>query len=123
MTCTHRPSLKITTKFAATWEHTITKMTQYTLVWQVNLTSYQWMVQHICSYCMNIIYIYILVEKLIDDMDESVVRDFQNQIAYLSKHGVHPIFNIIDDFSPSKSVKTNLEQKDMKFQMVEIHNH
>ena len=64
----------------------------------------------------------ILLEPVENTKSETLVRVFQEKIAYLAKRGYKPTFNIMDNVA-SKAVQQFWEGEDITIQLVEPHNH
>ena len=54
--------------------------------------------------------------------NETTVEAFKTNIEYLKKRNFKPVFNIVDNVA-TKAVKSYLEDKGIKMQLVEPHNH
>jgi len=54
----------------------------------------------------------IWVTPITDAKDETTVKAFSRNIEYLTKRGVKPVFNIIDNVA-SKAVKAYIESKNI----------
>ncbi len=64
----------------------------------------------------------IPAEPIENAKSETLVEVFKKQIAYLTKRGFKPCFNIIDNVA-STAIKNFLESEDIGLQLVEPHNH
>ena len=53
--------------------------------------------------------------------EETILRCFNQKIAYLMKRGFKPILNIINNVA-SKAVQAYIEDKNVGIQLVELHN-
>ena len=54
--------------------------------------------------------------------DETIIEAFQTHIKYITKRGLKPSFNIIDNLV-SKEIKVYLQEQNIHMQLVEPHNH
>ena len=64
----------------------------------------------------------IIAEPIENATDETMVKTFTTTTAYLTKHGFHPVFNIIDNVA-SKAIREYLDKEDIGIQLVEPRNH
>ena len=70
----------------------------------------------------NVLFNAILATPVKNVKDESTVATFKDNIAYLTKGGFKPFFNIIYNVAPN-AVKTYLEEDKISIHMVEPNNH
>jgi hypothetical protein len=64
----------------------------------------------------------ILATPVANVKDTSIVEAFKASIEYLTKRGLEPSFNIINNVA-SKTIQKCLEDNDIKIQLIEPHNH
>ena len=64
----------------------------------------------------------IMAQPVKDLKDDTVTTAFWDKFNFLKSRGFKPVFNIIDNVV-SKAIKTYINSKDIKIQMVEPNNH
>ena len=64
----------------------------------------------------------ILATPVITMAEETILSCFKQKITYLTKRGLKPILNIIDN-EASKAVQAYVEADNVNIQLVEPHNH
>ena len=64
----------------------------------------------------------ILVEPIENTKDKTLIRIFNEKLAYLTKRGFKPKFNILENVA-IKALQDYFEKEDIKIQLVEPHNH
>ena len=64
----------------------------------------------------------ILATPIKEAKAETIVECFKKNITYLSKKGINPVYNVIDNVS-TNAIKTYLESVNIKVQFVTPYDH